>query len=82
MVRKVVAECDICGRPDAREWEISVNGSRWKVDLCEEEHGAAIRDMVKHGREEVAGGVSPTPIRTKSYERLVRNVPPMADGSG
>ena len=57
MARRVVAECDIDGKPDAVEWDISVGGDHWKVDLCPE-HGDVIRDMVKHGREQPAGGFS------------------------
>lgn len=81
MVRKVVAECDICGRPDAEEWHVSVEGRQWRLDLCPEEHGALLREMVSHGQEESApGSTTPPGIRTRSYERLVRGVPPDPKG--
>ena len=83
MARRVVAECDIDGRPDAREWVIiTPEGGRCRIDLCDEEHGALIRDMLRHGRDDPAGGPSPAPMQARRLERLVRNVPPMPEGSG
>ena len=75
MARKYTIECDICGKPDAEEWIIAVDGHKWRLDLCREEHGAMLRKWGEECGEKDPPPASTSSMNTKRYERFVRGVP-------
>lgn len=77
MAREMVAKCDVCGKPDAVEWNIARSGDgHWIVDLCVE-HGQAIEDVAGKGR--LVEHTKPARAGRTRYDAYVRGVPEPTD---